>query len=88
MFKRVSDGKILSVFDHDNSNVARRGLAIAGSLHFANFAGIDLRILYFVIGLAVSGMIIAGNLLWVNKRVKQNSQSKRFFPLSITRKLA
>ena len=43
------------------------------ALHFGHFAGVDLRILYFLLGLAVCAMIVVGNMLWLNKYSKKKT---------------
>lgn len=48
-------------------NTFKTGIEILSQLHFANYAGTDLRLLYFVLGLSVCGLIITGNLLWIKK---------------------
>ena len=53
-----------------SDNHYRQGTAFLYSLHFGDFAGIDLRILYFILAMLVAAMIVAGNLLWVEKRIR------------------
>lgn len=48
------------------------GIASMLALHEANYAGLDLRFIYFILGIAFCGMIVAGNILWIAKRQKQN----------------
>lgn len=57
-------------------NVFVEGSSILFSLHFANFAGLDLRFLYFVLAIGVCGMIVAGNVLWIVKRQKRATHPK------------
>jgi hypothetical protein len=45
-------------------------LSLLSDLHFAQFGGAALRWLYFLMGLAASGMIATGLVLWTNKRRK------------------
>lgn len=54
-------------------NAVRQGLDAVAALHFGSFAGLDVRILYFVLGMGVAGMIVVGNLLWIDKRRKQRN---------------
>lgn len=55
----------------DGDNTFTEGTAILFSMHFGNFAGVDLRILYFVLAIGVCAMIVAGNVLWIVKRQKR-----------------
>lgn len=65
---RVRDGAILKQSGLAEMNNFRQGRSVLSSLHFGNFAGFDLRVLYFILGLAVTAMMIIGNMLWINKR--------------------
>lgn len=65
-----------------NDNIFSSTLTKAFSLHFGNFAGTDLRILYFVLAMAFCGMIVAGNVLFLEKRTKRNQYPKT---LAVTR---
>jgi len=76
VFYRVSDGSVISKMDIEQYNTLRKGLDVIATLHFGNFAGIDLRILYFILGIAVCAMIIVGNILWLDKRILQRNFSK------------
>lgn len=53
-------------------NLFMDGLTVMFSLHLANFAGVDLRWLYFLIAISICGMIVAGNVLWIVKRQKKH----------------
>ena len=57
-------------------NVFNDGVRILYNMHFANFAGVDVRFLYFLVAIGVCGMIIAGNVLWMVKRQKKNHYPK------------
>jgi len=77
VFYRVSDGSAINKTDIEQHSTLRKGMDVIATLHFGNFAGIDLRILYFILGIAVCVMIIIGNILWLDKRVLQQNVSKR-----------
>jgi len=76
-FYRLRDGKVLSEMSAGQQNAMRKGRDVIMTLHFGNFAGVDLRILYFLLGLAVAGMILVGNLLWLDKRTLQKNVGPR-----------
>ena len=56
-------------------NAVTQGISVVTSLHFGNFAGVDLRTIYFLLGLAVCALIVTGNLLWVRQREKTLSSA-------------
>lgn len=74
-YYRLADASLIEGWVDTNANVLRKGVNVLTDLHFGNFAGLDLRILYFLLGLGVCGMIVAGNLLWLDKRAKQKNVS-------------
>lgn len=76
-YYQVRDGNLLSRRDSEHPNAVRSGLDVIAGLHFGNFAGIDLRILYLLLGLAVAAMILVGNLLWLDKRALQKNVGPR-----------
>ena len=76
-YYQVRDGSLVSQLDSEHANAVRSGLDAVVALHFGNFAGVDLRILYLLLGLAVAGMIVVGNLLWLDKRALQKNVSPR-----------
>ncbi len=54
----------------DVQNVVRR-------LHFADFGGIPLKIVYFILALATCFVIITGVLIWIEARSKKNRPLKQ-----------
>ncbi len=77
VYYRVATGEVLMRFDDTEANAVRDGLDVIAALHFGSFAGVDLRLLFFVLGMAIAGMIVVGNLLWLDKRAKQGNVSGR-----------
>lgn len=73
----VSNQEALYVKDKNNPNTLVKGLYVISRLHFGDYAGLDLRVLYFILGIGVCGLIITGNLLWIEKRSKQRNQSPK-----------
>jgi len=73
---RLKDNSVYLNKDHSNPNTLVNGLYVITKLHFGDFAGFDLRILYFFLGIGVCGLIVTGNLLWIDKRSRQRSHSK------------
>ena len=64
------------------TNYFSEGRRVMKTLHFGDFANTSLRLLYFVLGMSVAAMIVAGNLLWAeNRRHDKNVSARvtRFF---------
>lgn len=75
-FYEVSTNNFPQNMNLPEDNTFSVGLQMLYSMHFANFAGTDMRLIYFVLAIAFCGMIIAGNVLWVVKRQKKNEYPK------------
>jgi uncharacterized iron-regulated membrane protein len=73
----LNDETVLFRDDKHNQNAVRQGTNVLSELHFGSFAGLDLRIIYFFLGLAVCVLIVTGNLLWIEKRQKNRNVSQR-----------
>lgn len=73
----LTDRSINFIRDADNPNALRQGLYVITKLHFGDYAGVDLRILYFILGLGVCTLIVTGNLLWIEKRSKKRNKSPK-----------
>ena len=74
---RVRDGQFPPEINPAKRNAFADGTRFLYALHFGHFAGIDLRILYFLLGLGVCTVIVAGNMLWLNKYSKNRGVSDR-----------
>jgi hypothetical protein len=57
-------------------NIFSKGLLMLYAMHFANYAGTDMRLIYFILAIGFCAMIVAGNVLWVLKRQKKNEHPK------------
>lgn len=71
----LKDDSVYFVRDDSNPNMLRQGLHVISKLHFGDYAGFDLRILYFVLAMGVCTLIVTGNLLWIEKRSRQRVKS-------------
>jgi uncharacterized iron-regulated membrane protein len=74
---KLEDESILFKNDSADHSEVRHGTDVMAELHFGSFAGLDLRFIYFILGLGVCGLIVTGNLLWIEKRQKNRKESKR-----------
>ncbi|MEM9102391.1 MAG: PepSY-associated TM helix domain-containing protein [Pseudomonadota bacterium] len=70
---------------NDKDNIFLDGINVLFSMHYGNFAGLDMRFLYFILAVGVCGMIVAGNVLWIAKRQKQYQEYPK--TIAVTRAL-
>lgn len=75
-FYEVSTNSFPPEMNISDDNVFLTGIIMLYSMHFANYAGTDMRLLYFILAIAFCGMIVAGNVLWIVKRQKKNNNPK------------
>jgi uncharacterized iron-regulated membrane protein len=78
------------VFRHDKSqySYARYGTDFMEALHYGNYGGVGLKLVYFVLGIMVCGLVITGNLVWIAKHQQERSNSraksvKILYPLTL-----
>lgn len=76
IYYRLKDEKILH-FGGVAHNDFQQGTDVIAALHFGDFAGVDVRLVYFVLALVVLVMIVGGNLLWIDKRARQTARFPR-----------
>lgn len=84
VYEVKSDSFAAHLNDDNAENRFTKGVNLLFSLHLANFAELDLRVLYFVLAIGVCAMIVAGNVLWIVKRQKKNEYPKA---MALTRAL-
>jgi len=73
----LKDNSTFLVKDSVDPNTLVQGLYVISRLHFGDYAGVDLRIIYFILSIAVCGLIITGNMLWLEKRARQRDQPEK-----------
>lgn len=67
MTYRVKDKGFSKDINPEERNAFADGTRFLYALHFGHFAGVDVRIIFFILGISVCGLIIVGNMLWLNK---------------------
>jgi hypothetical protein len=77
----LKDQSLVLQKDSEHANALTSGLAVMAKLHFANYSGIDLRWLYFFLAMTVCGLIVSGNLLWIDKQARQRKPSVKSLAL-------
>ncbi|TKB03865.1 PepSY domain-containing protein [Alteromonas portus] len=78
MTYRVRENAFSAELNPIERNAFADGTRFLYALHFGHFAGFDVRVVFFILGLAVCGLIIVGNMLWLNKFQNNRSISQRF----------
>lgn len=63
----VSQSAFSSEMNPKERNAFADGTRFLYALHFGHFAGMDVRIVFFILGICVCGLIIVGNMLWLHK---------------------
>jgi uncharacterized iron-regulated membrane protein len=71
---RLNDGAVIGrqTADARDTNHATRSMLYG--LHFGDFAGLTMRWLYFVLGVAGAFLVYSGNVLWIESRRKRNAE--------------
>ena len=64
----IASGRELYLTKDNYDNDLRGGLAVISSLHFGDFAGYLVRVLFFILGIGTCYIILTGNLMWIAKR--------------------
>lgn len=75
-YYEVDKGQFPAELNSADDNVFANGTRLLYRMHFADFAGVDVRFIFFILGLGVCAMIVAGNVLWLVKRQKRNATPK------------
>ena len=81
----IVSGRELYLTKNNYDNDIRGGLAVIASLHFGDFAGYSLRILFFVLGIGTCYIILTGNLMWLQNRANLLSEKQNKFVLRLVK---
>jgi uncharacterized iron-regulated membrane protein len=83
IYVQGASGEVLAAPDSglNPSTATGRIIGAIAPLHYATFGGIWLKLLYFVLGLALSAMVVFGNMVWLERRRhgSTGSRSDRFY---------
>ena len=72
----IASGRELFLTKNNYDNDLRGGLAVISSLHFGDFAGYAMRILFFVLGIGTCYIILTGNLMWLQKKTSLRKEKQ------------
>ncbi|NRA70337.1 MAG: PepSY domain-containing protein [Gammaproteobacteria bacterium] len=81
----IASGRELYLTKNNNDNNLRGGLTVIANLHFGNFAGYSLRILFFILGIGTCYIILTGNLMWLQKKANLRSEKQNEFGLQLVK---
>ncbi|WP_082627085.1 PepSY-associated TM helix domain-containing protein [Colwellia sp. TT2012] len=81
----IASGRELYLTKNNYDNDIRGGLAVIASLHFGDFAGYSLRMLFFVLGIGTCYIILTGNLMWLQKRANLRSEKQNKLGLQLVK---
>jgi len=57
---------------------------LAASLHFGNFAGLPLKLVWFVCGALLSGLVISGMVIWLKRTRPRAIGPRRHLPVQLS----
>ncbi|MBE7215835.1 PepSY domain-containing protein [Shewanella benthica] len=77
----LDDGETLFSTTPESPNSMTTGRIVLSTLHFGDYAGMDLRLIYLLLGMGVCVLIVSGNLVWVEKRMQQRKSSPKSIAL-------
>lgn len=76
VFLNTSTGEVLHVERPDSTSIGSTFYRGLYALHYADFGGYTLKIVYFVLGLGGAFLFYSGNLLWVESRRKRRTSEQ------------
>ena len=79
----IVTGRELYLTKNNYDNDLRGGLTVIANLHFGNFAGYTLRVLFFILGIGTCYIILTGNLMWLQKRANLRNEKQNKFGLQL-----
>ncbi len=81
----IQSGRELYITRDNYDNNLRGGLSVISSLHFGDFAGYSLRILFFILGIGTCYIILTGNLMWLDKKAKLRREKQNQLGLQLVK---
>ncbi len=81
----IASGRELYLTKNNFDNDLRGGLSVIASLHFGDFAGYTLRIVFFILGIGTCYIILTGNLMWLKKRASLRKEKQNWLGLRVVK---
>ncbi len=80
----VNSGNVEAIKNPNRLNYAEDVQRVVSKLHFADFGGIPLKIIYFILALITCFVIITGVLIWIEARNKKSMElEKRLYTAKV-----
>jgi len=79
----IASGRVLYLTKDNFDNDLRGGLAVISSLHFGDFAGYLIRVLFFILGIGTCYIILTGNLMWIQKKANLRAEKQNQLGLKV-----
>jgi uncharacterized iron-regulated membrane protein len=70
-------GRFLGTAGLSDGALGQQASASTYNLHFGNFGGLPVKIVYFILGLALTGICATGSYIWLGKRRRRGIQEPR-----------
>jgi len=65
---RLVDGELLHVSKFTERGAGTRGFGMMQPLHYGQFGGMYLKLIYVVLGIVLSAGVVSGSMVWLEKR--------------------
>jgi hypothetical protein len=79
----IASGRELYLTKDNFDNDLRGGLSVISSLHFGDFAGYLIRVLFFILGIGTCYIILTGNLMWIQKKANLRVEKQNLMGLKV-----
>lgn len=76
-FNFDGDGRFRGTAGLSDGPIGQQAAASNYDLHFGNFGGLPVKIAYFVLGLALTGICATGTYIWIGKRERRGLAAPR-----------
>lgn len=70
-------GRFLGTAGLSDGAIGQQASASVYNLHFGNFGGLPVKIAYFILGLALTGICATGTYIWLGKRRRRGIEEPR-----------
>jgi uncharacterized iron-regulated membrane protein len=70
-------GRFLGTAGLSDGAIGQQASASTYNLHFGNFGGLPVKLIYFLLGLALTGICATGSYIWLGKRERRGIQEPR-----------
>jgi uncharacterized iron-regulated membrane protein len=72
-----AQGRFIGTAGLSDGAIGQQASASTYNLHFGNFGGLPVKLVYFLLGLALTGICATGSYIWLGKRERRGIQEPR-----------